>query len=360
MIVTVTERPSFKRCRWAWDWASLNRQGLTPNIPATALALGTIIHRTHSEFLDKEMIIGEDGVSKPKYPTLLASYVDNSFREVTKINNIVKIRRGSDPTEEETAKLWEGITLGHSMINNYETHWGLGGSLPEGFTLVQNEQEIVVPVPGTLHPCSWEKDCECEEACAGCELCPSKSLCHDFNWHGMTTCICQVYHKLQGQLDALIMSSGGQFFVLERKTFARSPRIEAIQQSDQMLAYIWLLTQVAPHLHITAHDIGGAVYDGMYKRAVPVKGKLLDSLFTRCEIIRPDYEISNFNTMLASELNEMGHKDLVLYNNRRDWEGCWDCSFEEVCTAKARGEDYESILAKYYVHRLAGEYAADD
>lgn len=51
MIISVTERGTFRRCKQQWDYASFNRQGLTSVLPPTALSLGGLVHKCHEEWL---------------------------------------------------------------------------------------------------------------------------------------------------------------------------------------------------------------------------------------------------------------------------------------------------------------------
>ena len=338
---TVTERAAFKRCRLQWDLSSLNRQGITPVVPANALELGTVIHKAHADWLDSFANLTN------RFSSLEESYKFSAFSEIDRLRAIYKIKQGTDLPEAALASLMEAMATGLVMMKNYTNYWGEFGSLPKGYSLIQNEQELIIPVPGTWHcdlqrvepngrPVYFCESYRCYNEACGCGHC---SL-----------------HNLQGQLDALLLSTGNQLTVLERKTYSRPPTIEALQQSDQILAYIWIMTRLVWQSSLDwqalGGEIGGAVYDGMYKRDMPVRGKDASSLFIRLEMIRPEYEINRFTGQLASELLEMGDPLVAIYNARRDWEGCWDCDFQEVDTRMSRGEDYQALLDKSYVHRL--------
>jgi hypothetical protein len=183
-------------------------------------------------------------------------------------------------------------------MNNYKTKWG--SSLPDGYTLLQPEQTVVVPIPGTPH-------------------------------------------HLEGTFDALIQDAGGRLLIYERKTYGNRPRVDALQANDQFGAYLWILTE------LDLGPVGGLFYDGMWKRAWEGK-RGLDDLFMREVLIRSPEEIANIGLHIRDEALDMAAPDLRIYPNRA-WQGCWDCQFERLCSAQDRGEDVEYIKARNFVER---------
>ncbi len=50
MIITVTERGDYRRCRQKWDWGSYNRTSYQPIINKPALGIGRLWHATQAEW----------------------------------------------------------------------------------------------------------------------------------------------------------------------------------------------------------------------------------------------------------------------------------------------------------------------
>jgi len=96
-------------------------------------------------------------------------------------------------------------------------------------------------------------------------------------------------------------------------------------------------------------DVGGMLYDGLWKRDHPPKGRSMDDLFLRALLFRPQVELEEFERHLKAEVLDMAN-DPAIYINRQ-WMGCWDCAFEPLCTAQSRGEDVEYIKRTMYTQR---------
>ena len=302
MIVTTTERAEFKRCRRRWYFGSPNCMKLTRITPSPALALGTLIHNTLAEWLvNPEINTGEQ-------------FMKFAVESVDKAREIYKNQVGCLPSNEELAGLLDSVELGKAMVENYQAFWG--SPLPKGFDIIAPEQKVEIPIPGTVH-------------------------------------------FLESKLDGVVSSPKGNLFVLEHKTYGNRPKLETLQSNDQFLAYVWALTK------LDLGNVSGLAYDGMWKRAVPPRGSKIEDLFTRSFIIRPQNELDEFALFLAAEVTEMDNvknwaeQDVtigeaetpldssILYINRR-WEGCFDCSYEPLCTAKSKGEDMEHIMKSMF------------
>lgn len=289
VIVTVTERGTFRRCRQMWDYASFNRQGLTSIRPPTALAFGSLVHKAHELWLEN---LDAD-------PSIIVGLAANTVLDELKKTYLKTV--GVEPDARELESFLDQVSLATEIFVNYKEHWG--SSLPDGFTLMHAEQTIVIPIPGTDH-------------------------------------------FLEGTLDGLMRDEGGRLWVLERKTYNTKPRIDAMMMNDQFIAYLWAIRQLG------IGDIGGILYDGMWKRTRETeKGKLrdLDDLFFRTPLIRSPEEIDNFERQLVDEVHDMANEPRI-YRNAR-WEGCWDCQFQNLCVAEFRGEDSEYIREKFFTKR---------
>lgn len=322
MIISVTERGTFRRCKKQWDYSSFNRQALTALLPPTALSFGTLVHKCH-----------EDWLLAPEKP--VQDVVMNVIAQAQKdLIQRYKAKVGVGPEDKELSSFWEQAELCLDLMMSYERRWG--SSLPEGFTLLQPEQTILVPIPGTEHPCQNSVHATSggfpilDETCPECK----------------GTKIAR--HFLEGTLDALIRDEQEQVWVLERKTFNQHPKIDVLQSNDQFIAYIWILNQ------LSIGPVGGLYYDGMWKRKWEGKRELAD-LFLREPLIRGPEEIANFGVQLRDEALDMAQSDLRIYRNRA-WSGCWDCQFDRLCTAEFRGEDAEYIRERHYIARQRNDW----
>jgi hypothetical protein len=328
MIITVTERGTFRRCKRQWDYSSFNRQGLTSIVPPTALSFGGIVHKCHEQWLllpeepvqDLVMKVGAQGVRELK----------ERYTEIV----------GVEPAPEELKSYFDQLELALEIMTNYEKKWG--SSLPDGYELLQPEQTILMPIPGTEHV--HESD--------AIRATYTPDQLHP---HGPGECVESAgywLHQLEGTLDALMRDEGGMIWVLERKTYGNRPKIETLQMNDQFLAYAWLLSQ------LNIGPVGGIFYDGMWKRAWE-KNRTLDDLFMREPLLRSPEEVANFGIQVRDEALDMTDPDLRIYPNRA-WMGCWDCQFEKLCAAQSRGEDFDYIKSRYFTTRTRSEWQEAD
>lgn len=301
-IISVTERQLFKRCRRRWDYSSFSRQSLQPVINSPALDLGSIVHATLAEWtahpeLDPEEVYSQLSVNHLKH--LIHSYTE---------------RIGCKPSKSELEPQMEAITLGSSMIANYKSQWRT--PLPPGFTLIQNEQTVTIPILGTEH-------CECSP---------------------LTACNCGwPQHYLEGTFDGVMADEHGQLFIIERKTYARRPSVEELDRKDQFLAYQYLLQQALPSSYVV-----GVSYDGLQKRVKPVAGKQLSDLFLRRLLLRNKHELEEFQELLTYEALDMCDPNVRIYKNEPVLGGCWDCSFRPLCDSQSRGEHITSVAQMYH------------
>lgn len=293
---TVTERGVFRRCRRRWDYSSLNRQALTPLQGAPALALGMLVHKALESWIDDPSA------------DLAYLFIGHAANELDVVKQRYRQTVGADPSDVELGSLYEAIGLGRAMVTNYQAYYKQ--PIPEGFNRVQAEQTLVAEVPGTGH-------------------------------------------YLQGTVD-LLLEHNNKLYVMDHKTYRSRPRPASIQQNDQFLAYLWLVSQVCPG------QVGGFIYDGLWKREEPPKrGGTVDDLFMRLVTIRPPEELAEFEYNASCELTEMGDPDLRIYPNRQ-WQGCWDCGFSNLCTAQSRGESWQLIRDSDFVKRADAEVPDED
>lgn len=309
---SVTERGTFRRCRRQWYYSSASLLSLGSVAPQKALSLGKTIHAAMAQWLQEPNA------------SLRDLFAHQAADERQKIEAAYRAKVGANISPEELTPFLEGVDLGLHMAANYQQKWQT--PIFDGFTVVQPELNVNVPVPGTPH-------------------------------------------TLSARLDAIIQRTRtGELFILEHKTYSSRPRLPTLQMNDQFLAYQWAVQQ------LNIGHVAGVAYDGLWKREAPPRGSTFDDLFTRVVITRPQAEVAAFGAILAQELMDMSNLldriadaprtgipiDALVYPNRR-WEGCYDCrAFEELCTLHSRGEDWQHARDTRFVHLDADKNAMDD
>lgn len=313
-IFSVTEIETFKRCRLQWDFSSLNRQSLAPVTHAPALALGSLIHETLAQWR-----------SRPSAdPTIL--YKANSRVEWEDMREAYKQHVGCYPSDEETQRTKDALTMGASMIANYAEVYKT--PLPDYLHLVANEQTFVVPVPGTEHCTLPSHKC----LCMLCDPYPASEECD---------CPIELHH-LEGTLDALVADDTDRPFPYECKSYSRKPTVTLIRRAFQFTSYMWILHH--PDVNMPALSM---LYDGLYKKATEARGKQLQDNFLRVLTPRTPHEIEYHGKQLASVMLEMGNPHYIDGHVPYLQGGCWDCSFEPLHQALEQGTDTDYVLANY-------------
>ena len=316
MIITVTEKGTWLRCRQQWEWGSFNGYAYQTIIAKPALGIGRLWHATQAEW---SLHPNDD-------PNNLLLGLANE--EIERIKREYFERIGAPISQAELDQTIEGIGMVISMVKNYKDHWG--SPLPDGFEMMSPEQTCVVPIPGTEHNCT---------TCGGKGWVVPLPLnpCNECKGSGKSM------HYIAGTLDGLIRDKYGSLYVLERKTYGQRPKPEVLNMQDQFLAYLWILNQ------LNIGEVGGLAYDGVWKRKEPPKGSTLADLFLRIRLRRNRYEMQAYGEQLRAIVNEMADNPAI-YVNRR-WDGCWDCDYIEPCIAKMRGEDWEAIFNNRFTRR---------
>lgn len=318
MRISTTERQTYKRCRRKWDYSSYNRQSLAPVVNAPALDLGTLIHTTLADWTRDPNL---DPVAH--YTLVVQEYFQ-------KLITLYTERVGCAPSQAELQPHLEAIALGQDMITNYQTKWHI--PIPPGFTLIENELSLVQPVPDTEYCTQWDDGCRCTQ----CGPALTDTCC---------TYCCLELHELECTFDGLMRDESNNYYIIERKTFSRTPSVEELNNNDQFLAYMWAANQVWPG------KVVGVAYDGLLKKSKPSGvHKGLDDLFLRKILLRGEHELAEFGELLALELNEMANPNVPIYKTV-PFMGCqrWECSYIDVCQAQSRGEtsNYNNLLKMF-------------
>lgn len=303
MRISTTERQTLKRCRRKWDLQSYNRQALTPIVNSAALDFGTIWHATLAQW-----------TQEPTQDPLLI-YIDIVGKHLTKIKENYIERIGCMPSKEELMPVLEAISVGESMLTRYQQKWG--SPLPPGFTLIENELTLIQDIPNTEH-CT-------ASFCKGCGICNSSLAMPD-----CPRCPIKC-HQLECTFDGVMADANGDLFIIERKTFSRTPNLEELNANDQFLAYMWALSKRLPG------RVAGLAYDGALKN---IK-KPIDEAFLRRILLRSQDELESFEQHLAYEVQDAAILNALPYNHPHLYPtvppvmGCmrWECSHIDVCHA---------------------------
>lgn len=335
MRVSTTERQLFKRCRRKWDYQSYNRQSLSPIVNAPALDLGTLVHATLAEWTLNQLI---DPVEH--YKVLAQAHFQRMIDQYTE-------RIGCAPSQQELEPTQNAILLGVGMIINYKDKWHQ--ALPPGFELIENELTLIQDVPGTRHCLCQEQNQPIPE-CSNChcltETSWSQCWCAHETWaHNTPTpkCTCDSFHQLECTFDGVMSDANGDLYIIERKTFSRTPSLDELNNNDQFLAYQWALDKMYPG------RVVGVAYDGLLKKLKPPAGKTMDDLFLRRILLRNEHELQEFGSLLALELYEMAAPSLAITKTVPAVQGCqrWECQFIDACHATSRGEPTEHLMKMF-------------
>jgi hypothetical protein len=102
----------------------------------------------------------------------------------------------------------------------------------------------------------------------------------------------------------------------------------------------------------------GIAYDGLWKRATPPqrpKKLELADLFCRAIIEPAQDEVLEYGVELARTVVDMANRPYI-YKNRQ-WQGCWDCSFEYLCRMQSQNGDYQGIIETQFMRRVEDDVA---
>ena len=330
MIITVSERQFFLRCRRMWDIISHNRQNLSPiGAPKIELYIGGAFHGIldeqakgvdHLEAVD-QVIAHEIGGIKERYRSAVG--VDLSDSEVTIMTEAEDLIRG--------------------LAGHYFAFYGTEHPLGEEYQYIGKEMSFQLPIPNTG--------------------------------------VSEEIGYLAGTFDGLaIHIATDGLWVVEHKTYKMKPKYEFLQTNDQMTAYVWA-AQI-----LMGVPVQGVLYDGVRKKLpeVPVllKNGTLSKQFIsttaavyRGEIARRGFSETSYQDILgrlqerdSQDQNEFftrwrvrvspraiedfernltnSYLDMVsspnIYPTFR-WEGCWDCGVRNMCTAIHFGEDVDFV-----------------
>lgn len=319
MIVSTTEIQNYMRCERMWGLTSFNTMSLTRAVHRVALETGTLWHQVMADWLLHPELDPVD-IFEARYVESLQSARESYKR-----------RNGMYPMSIEMDPIKDAGAMVKAMVINYRDYYKK--PLPDGFRCVSPEQTIVIPIPDAVTRCL---------KCEGIGLLDSRDCdeCGDTGFIEM---------QLECTLDAMLADERDQLFVLERKTYGSRPKEISLHHNFQFKTYTWATTR------LDMGYVAGLLYDGVWKRDQPPRGRTFDDLFLRMPILFSEHElqeIENLLTIKSIEMYQSAHSmDLTMASFNRRWEGCYDCGVEDLCTAISRDEDFDYLRNKHYVIR---------
>jgi len=314
MIVSVTEINAWKRCRWYWLHNSFNGLALERAITLPPFALGTMAHASIQFWQD--------------HPTATLEQVimDYDVRALQNTQAIIEHYKahmsGIDPSPMELKANLAAMVMGRAMIINYYNYYSApqrgGGPLPTGYALIASEQTLTVPIPHTEHCLYNEPPSASGLSRFGSDHCETCNC-------GLVFCACRGGHVmdvpaviqacqccidtnyLEGTFDGVVQvpdTNTGELklYVLEHKTFSRHPTDDGLEHNEQFLRYLWLATRSGL---IPEGEVGGILYNGLWKREKVPDGRVMDDMFHRALLDRTPAELDRCTTQLEQVSMEM-------------------------------------------------------
>lgn len=282
MIVSPSEIGAYKRCKRRWRYYSSNMNNLEPFTTRPAFVLGTIIHKALGQWLADNSV----------------SIVDIAYSEyglyIKQLEAEYQQRLGMNPSTSELEPLLNDRDLAVSMMDNYRTFHKI--PVPEQYAVLAQEQEVQLDIPGTPH-------------------------------------------QLICRLDGLLLDANNNIYILEHKTYDQKPNALALVMDEQFTAYIWAAKQLGIQGNVSL------LYDGMWKRPGPPRGRVFEELFNRQIIHRSKTQLMEFEDELERILCDM--IDGPEYKTV-PWNGCVDCSYVKLCQAETNLEDVEYVKETFY------------
>ena len=332
MKTSISEIQNFLRCRRQWDIGSHQRQNLSPKqgLPSKAFHIGSMVHR----ILELKI----KGIKQ----TIIDQILKNERKQLEQ-EYYQLVGAGWSTEEREEIEAREELVL--SMIASYFIHYG-DESLGKDYQYIEAELTFQVRIPKTM------------------------------NW-------------LIGTIDGVaVHKSSGKVWLVEHKTFGQSAaKLEDLRMNYQMLAYSWAARS------LLGYPVEGIIYDGLAKK-LPGTPELLkngkglskkwiittaeiykqeiykygfaeedytdilarlegrdrsedNGFFVRHKIRYSEAELNQFESEIVDITREMASKHVNIYPSV-PWTGCWDCSFQELCTAIQTCIDTKWILSEKY------------
>lgn len=289
MIVSPSEIGTYKRCKRKWRYYSSNASNLEPFTTKPAFVLGNAIHKALATWLS-------DPDSSPEITAVeyMNEYIRGLEQEYIQ-------RLNMKPSVDELQPLFDDRDLAQSMMANYKSYWKT--AIPDTYKFMDYEQEVQIDIPGTPH-------------------------------------------QLMCRLDGLLTDSRGNIFILEHKTYDQKPNPLALVMDEQFTAYVWAAKQLGITKSVSL------LYDGMWKRPGPPRGRVFEDLFNRQVLYRSKTQLYEFEHELVQLIKDM---ETAPEYKTVPWNGCVDCAYVKLCQAETNREDVSYIMETFYRQKHSRE-----
>lgn len=316
-----------------WNFSSPSKMNLTVKgspIPYMAFHIGSLVHR-----------ILEEQIQVHRMPDIDALLADEEQQLEFEYISLV----GAGWSQEERDMVAETRYLVKDVCTRYFEHYGAERPLGDEYRYLKAEVTFRVLIPRT-----WS--------------------------------------YLRGTIDGIaVHEPTGQVWLVEHKTVSEGfAKLEHLLLDSQLQAYCWAARV------LLGYRVEGIIYDGISKK-LPKRPELLangqlsraqitttaalyreaiqqyglseddylptllkleakerspeNGFFLRHKIRFADSTLDQFESDLVDIARAMQDVNVKLYPTPK-WEGCWDCSFKDLCLATQNREDTTYLLQERY------------
>lgn len=384
--VTVTEFETEDRCGWRWDFNSFNRLAIEPILPLKALFIGTLVHKALDMLSSTLLIKAQHTYYNPfggnapcgheyadgtccnlpaaAHATGTAIYDMYAWDKLNAITKNYTEKVGAPPNSYEMREILDSIDLGRAMFGNYLNYYKT--PLPDDFEYISTEQSVLLELPDTEHcECAYHTDCQCSVKDITYGSCRPYNIPVHYT-HCMCvgkTCPCRQSHQLEATIDGLVRrKTDGWRFILENKTFTYHPtrtstgRYPEFERNHQFMGYTWAgqAAELEPK---------GILYNGLWKRAELPNKRTWEDMFLRTTIPYQSYEIDEWQRQAsrhAMRMLEPGREVERYVHPVGGCKGLNGCSFNDLCDARFKNINYQTLLKTKYQPRERTSIFEDD
>lgn len=358
-VISVTEIESARRCGWQHDFNSRNRMDLEPYNSLHSLYTGTLWHHTLDSMGQREMLLEEFGdheyIPNPTNENLcrkcnfvkFAHMKEPIYGHIALMMSNLRERylrlEQREPTGSEYAPSNTTCNLVKAMITNYLCYYK-GRTLPENFVYIQPEQQMYKVLPNTSHcTCYSSQTCQCAYS-GSCRLKHSKyTYCKCID----TQCICRQDHIVEGTVDGLIRNTQTNgIFIWENKSFSVHMQLDDLKRLSQSMGYWWLNSELSPV---------GFVYNGAWTKTEKPENKTWKDMFPRYIWSFNPLDGQRWAEQAAITALNIFDPDYVPVRTVHPVGGCKgvnQCSFNRLCDARYKDQNYEIILSHEFTKRI--------
>ena len=288
MVITASERQAFKRCRRAWDFGSLLRQGWEPDTDAAEVDLADAVRAALAVWYFPGMWEWDRAIVRP-------------LAEAAYKKAVAQWPAGHDDV----------VALGDALLARY-FDWA-----PEAdvFTPLRVETDFHVTIPDPADP---------RRDLAGAD--------------GSAV-------RFAGRVRALVVDPFNVHWLLDHLVGEGWADIDALVLDERGAASCWAWGRC-----YLGSEIAGVVYNELRTDADLGRGHTPERVFRRTTVRRGLVELERVRHNLGTEARDMTSAGLAIYPTP-SWEVCSTCAFRPPCIAVTTGADAGAVLAASYRRR---------